>query len=185
MLPEVRVLIERAAARRFALEGLLDAIPADYWARSAPGDAWPVRGHVEHLATIEEMVAETVRAINSGDREAWAGGASTVQALGERRGSLMAAVGASSNGQLRERMASSRNDLAWSLAALEPAHLDAGVLVAGIVDTWRQPVRFTLRQYLSSWPEHDVEHDASIRRALATTPDLSTAALVRRAQRER
>jgi len=185
MLPEVRVLIERAAARRFALDGLLDAIPGDYWARSAPGDAWPVRSHVEHLATIESLVTETVAAVIQGEREAWAGGAGSVDALTERRALLMAAVAGASQEELRASMVHSRAVLVASVETLEPIHLEAVVLVAGVVNSWGQPVLFSLREYLLAWPDHDTSHDAAIRRAMESPPDLSTAALVQRAQRRR
>ncbi len=183
MLPEVRVLIERAAARRLALEGLLDALPDDYWGRSAPGDGWPIRSHVEHLATIEGLVAETVRTVQVGDRYVWAGGANTTAALAELRAAQMASVAGATREALRAAMARSRAGLVAALASLEPVHLDAAVLVAGVVNAWGKPVGFSLREYLGAWP--DVEHDAAIRRALETPPDLSAAALVRRAWRGR
>ena len=31
MLPEVRVMLERARSARVSLDGLLDVLPADYW----------------------------------------------------------------------------------------------------------------------------------------------------------
>ena len=183
MLPEVRVLVERAEAHRFALEGLLDAIPDSYWPRTAPGDAWPARTHLQHLATIESLTDETVRAFLAGASDAWVGGASTTGMLAERRSALLAEVAESTVPELRELMRDSRRELSASLAALAPVHLDGSVFVAGLADAWGQPLRFSLREYLRSWPEHDGDHEGAIRRAIATTPDLSAAALVRRAQR--
>src|SRR5512141_1099719 len=73
MLAEVRVLLERSAARRLTLEGLLDALPADYWDRAAAGEAWSIRQHVGHLAGADEMMSELVEDVLSGAASAWVG----------------------------------------------------------------------------------------------------------------
>ncbi len=180
ILPELRVLVERAAAHRAALESLLDVIPADYLPNRGPGDGWSVRNHLEHLATVEDFVVETLETVEGGAAEAWAANEPTLARLLERRSQRMAAVENFAVGDLRARMASSRQSLVLRLSALDPARLETPVMVAGLVDAWGQPRRFSLREYLRSWPDHDVEHAFAIRAAISTRPDLSVAAMARR-----
>lgn len=185
MLPELQVLLERAAARRAMLDGLLDVIPVEDWERRAEGDAWTIENHVQHLATIEGLMIETVDAVIAGERELWAGGRERLSEFVEARALAMAEVGGLEPAELRTEMAQSRAAMNQAIAVLEAWHLEATVRISGVVDSWGRPVGMSLRAYLRAWPEHDLEHDAAIRRALQARPDLSTAAMVRRAQRRR
>lgn len=185
MLPEVRVILERAAARRAMLDGLLDVIPVEDWERRAEGDAWTIEHHVQHLATVEGLVIATVEAIRTGEAEVWAGGSEQLTGFMEARAMAMAEVAHLEPVELRARMAESRAAMSVAVARLEPRELETTVRIAGVVDSWGRPIGMSLRAYLQAWPEHDVEHDAAVRRALRARPDLSTAAIVRRAQRQR
>lgn len=183
MLPELQVLLERAAARRAMLDGLLDVIPVEDWERRADGDAWSIENHVQHLASVEALTIETIDAVRAGAAEVWAGGSERLTELLEARALAMAEVADLEAGDLRARMAESRAAMNAAVGSLQPPHLDATVRISGVVDSWGRPVGMSLRAYLRAWPEHDLEHDGAIRRALQARPDLSTAALVRRAQR--
>ena len=61
-VPEVRTLVERAAARRHVLEGLIASVPDDYWDRQASDDAWTALDHVRHVATVDSMLVELAEA---------------------------------------------------------------------------------------------------------------------------
>ncbi len=185
MLPELQVLLDRAAVRRAILDGLLDVIPTSDWGRRAEGDAWTIENHIQHLATIEALTIETIAGVVRDEHEAWAGGTERVADLMEARARSMARVEELEPGELRARMAESRAAMMRAVAGLEPQQLDATVRIAGLTDSWGRPAGMSLRVYLRAWTEHDMEHDAAIRRALQAPPDLSTAAMVRRAQRER
>jgi len=185
MLPELQVLLERAAARRAMLDGLLDVIPPEDWERRAEGDAWTIENHVQHLATIEGLMIETLDRVTAGETEVWAGGAERLGAFVEARARAMGTVSGLEPAELRAEMAQSRAAMNAAMAGLEARHLEATVRISGVVDSWGRPIAMSLRAYLRGWPEHDLEHDAAIRRALQARPDLSTAAMVRRAQRRR
>ena len=180
MLPEVRVIVERAAARRASLEGLIDAIPDDYWTRRATGEAWSARDHLAHVAGIDVMTSETLTQILAGNRAASIAGATTPEELTARRDALLDEAATMAVAALRERMRRTRAGLVRLLASLDAGHLEATVLVAGVVDAWGEPLAFGLRRYLVSLPDHDTEHEQAIRRAISAPPDLSAVALTRR-----
>lgn len=69
------------------------------------------------------------------------------------------------------------------LGQLGARHMEARVFVAGVVDGWGEPVAWELRRYLAAIPEHDSEHEAAIRRAVSSAPDLSAVAVAQRAAR--
>jgi len=180
MLPEVRVIVERAAARRASLEGLVEAIPADFWARRATGDAWSAHDHLTHVATIDELTGETLNQILSGERTVWIAGAGTPEMLAARRQALLDKEAAMPMAALRQRMRETRVGLVRLLASLRAVHLDARILVAGVVEGWGEPLAFGLRRYLAALPDHDTEHEQAIRQAISAPPDLSAVALTRR-----
>jgi len=180
MLPEVRVIVERAAARRASLEGLIEAIPADYWARRATGEAWSAHDHLAHVAGIDALTSETLTQILGGERAAWIAGATTPEMLATRREALLDEAAGMAVAALRERMRETRAELVELLAGLDTGHLEVTVLVAGVVDAWGEPLAVGLRRYLASLPEHDTEHEHAIRQAISAPPDLSAVALTRR-----
>lgn len=179
MLPEVRVYFERAQARRQSLLGLMAAIPPGYWSRSAPGDSWTARNHVEHVATADDFLGELIEAVRSGS-EAWLAGTRDPGALIQARTTAMEQHAPRPLPGLVEEIARSRQALAERLTNLERMHLTAPVYVAGRVSHWGEPLPITLSEYLASWAGHDAEHAAAVREAVSTPPDLSAVALTRR-----
>lgn len=179
MLPELRVLIERARARRMSLEGLLDALPPDYWDRVAAGEGWSIRRQVIHLSGADRMVSELLEEVAGGARRVWVGGTRDAGELSRRRHQPLAELAGRPQAELRAIAASARTQLIERMARLGPERLEAAVHVAGAVDRWGEPLEWSLCEYLAAWTGHDPEHEASIRRAMTTPPDLSTVALTR------
>lgn len=180
MLPEVRVLFERAQRRRHAIEDLLRSAPAPFWQRTAEGDAWSARAHVAHLASMDAPVARLAQCALTGERAAWLWDTEVPQSLEAARRQAMAALAESSAGELSEALNAARAAIVPALAALKPESLEMRVLVAGANDSWGTPVSWPLRTYLVHWAEHDAIHEAAIRAAFTTPPDLSAVALTRR-----
>lgn len=180
ILPEVRVLLERAAARRSSLDGLLDALPGDYYDRVAQGEAWSIREQVVHLAASEEMLTTLIGEVTHGASRAWVGGTQDLATLLELRARPLHEFAAPGMSELRLLVSSARAGLTSRIAALGAGHLDATVCVAGVVNRWGEPLSWTLREYLATWTAHDPEHEASIRLAMTTPPDLSAVALAQR-----
>ena len=180
MLLEVRTVADRAATNRALLDDLLDSVPASYWARRSPADAWTAQAHLQHLATIESQVADEIARIRTARDAAWLGGSPDPATLNEARQSNLAAADGEPVRLLRERMRRNRDALLAHLASLNPPDLELTLLFPGAVDPWGAPLRWDLRRYIASWPAHDLEHAAAIRAAMATPPDLSTIAITRR-----
>lgn len=180
MLPELRVLVERAEARRASLDGLLDALPADYWGRVAAGEAWSIQDQVAHLAGSEALIGGMLREVASGAARVWVGGTQDPGALLDFRQRALEVWAGEPTESLRQAAAESRRALKEGVAQLQHGHLECTVYVAGAVDRWGEPLAWPLRQYLGAWTAHDPEHEASIRRAMTTPPDLSTVALTQR-----
>ena len=180
MLPEVRTLAQRAAAHRFALEGLFDALPESYWERAAPGDAWNARNHLQHLATVEAVMVEDLSRVIDGANDLWLGGSADAAFFYERRAATMKAVSDLASAALRGEMSANRAHAVNSLGALTADHMEASLRIPGVVDRWGQHVRYSLREYLTAWPNHDVAHESAIRTAISAPPDLGAVALTRR-----
>ena len=180
MLPEVRVLLERAQARRHVIHGLLEVVPEAFWLRSTAGDAWSARAHVAHLGAMDGPVATLLRRASSGDGEAWLCDTSDPAALESVRTAAMAQLAHSSPPELVRALAEARDAVVVALDELHPAGLEMHVLVAGAADGWGRQLRWPLRDYLRHWAGHDAVHEAAIREAFTTPPDLSAVALTRR-----
>lgn len=180
MLPEVRVILERAATRLTSLEGLIDAVPEGYWARRASGEAWSAHDHLAHLATIDVLTSETLAEILDGAPVAWLAGTTVPIELAARRTASLQEAQAATPRTLRERMRQTRAELARVVSSLNGASLESNICVAGVLDAWGEPIAFGVRRYLAALPEHDTGHELAIRRAITTAPDLSTVALTRR-----
>ena len=176
-LPEVRTLLERAAARRHVLEGLIASVPEDYWDRRAPDDAWTALDQVRHVATVDRMLVQLVEAARESGEELWAGDTSDAAVLEERRVALMDGVREQTVGALVEMMRESRAEAVEAVLGMSVEALDREVRVAGA------PQGFPLRTYLAIWAEHDSEHEAAIRRAIETPPDATTLTLAARRAR--
>jgi hypothetical protein len=179
MLPEVRVFFERAGARRQSLLGLVTAIPSAYWLRTAPGDAWSARNHLEHVATADTFLDHIVTTLVDG-AEAWLAGTADPRDLLAARAEAMRSFDGVPLDAILEAMTAARTRLAQSLAVLERSHLLAPVFIAGHVSAWGEPRAITFGSYLDAWAAHDSAHESSIRDAVSTPPDLVTVALTRR-----
>lgn len=180
VIPEVRTLVERAAARRHVLEGLIESIPEEFWRRQAPDDAWTALDHLRHVATVDGMVVELAEAAGQPGEALWVGGATDAAELEARRLALMEAVAGQPVGELVEKMQASREGAVEAVLALSQGALDREVRVAGVLTTWGEPHSFSLRAYLGAWAEHDGEHEAAIRRAIETPPDFTALTLAAR-----
>jgi hypothetical protein len=178
MTPETAVLLQRAAARRLILEGLLDSIPPDSWERQAPGDAWSARSHLAHLATIDELVLPIVRQASDGNPVLWLGGPEPGDLELKRTAALVSVAGAST-AQLRAAMSATRETVARAVGSLPQHALERLVRMARTEDGWSVPAAWPLRTYLAGWAEHDGVHEEAIRRAMTAPPDFSTVALIR------
>ena len=183
-LPEMRTLVERAAARRHVLEGLIASVPEDYWDRRAPDDAWTALEHVRHVATVDAMVVELLEAAERPEEELWAGGVRDVAELEARRVELMEAVRDQDIHELVVTMRESREAVVVALLAIRVEALDREVRVAGVVTPWGEPHASSLRAHLTGWAgQHDGEHEAAIRRAIETPPDVTALTLAARRAR--
>lgn len=180
MLPEVRVLVERAMARRVSLEGLLDALPEHFWERVAPGEVWSIRQQVAHIGHTDEVMALLLAEARDGRREVWVGGTDDAREFLEVRSAAVMRAGELGIDELRAIAVSSREQVVEAVSGLENEHLEAGIRIAAAVDRWGVPVLWSLREYLAAWTAHDPEHETSIRAAMVTAPDLSTVALTQR-----
>lgn len=176
-IPEVRTLFERAAARRHVLEGLIASVPDDFWERRAADDDWTALDHVRHVATFEGIVIELADAARRPGEELWVGNVREAEALEARRAGLMEGVAEQSITELAATMRASREAAVEALAALPQAALDREVRIPGA------PTTFTVRACLAIWAEHDGEHEAAIRRAIETPPDLAALTLAARRAR--
>ena len=174
VVPELRTLIERAAARRHVLEGLIESVPEDYWQRQASEDDWTALDHLRHVATVDRMLVDLVKAAQESDEDLWAGNTNDAEVLEERRVALMDGVREQAVETLVDTMRESRERAVQAVQAMSAAALDRDVRVAGA------PQAFPLRTYLTVWTEHDGEHEAAIRRAIETPPDFTALTLAAR-----
>jgi hypothetical protein len=180
MLPEVRTFFERAMVHRQLLDDLLDVIPGELWSRRARGEEWSARNHLEHLATADDLLGRDLGRVIGGASQVWLGGSRDAAAVGEQRRAAMEAVADEPVSELRRRLGQSRSDTIETLQRLEPWHLETLLFVPGMANSWGEPFRLSLREYLAAWPSHDSEHEAAIRRAITAPPDMSAVALTRR-----
>lgn len=176
MIPVVRVLFERALARRESLLGLVEVVPGDYWTRSAGGDSWTAYTHLAHALTADNALADLADLL--------AGGAGPVRltaaAMYAERERCIQSSADLSPAALVVQAGRSRDRLTRQFGLLAPADLDR-VLV------WELPggslpaeVSISLFAYLEQWAVHDSGHEGAIRAAISTTPDLSAVAHIRR-----
>lgn len=179
MLPEVRVFVERAGARRQSLLGLVAAIPTAYWPRTAPGDAWSARNHLEHVATADAFLDGIIASLVDG-AETWLAGTADPRDLLAARAEAMQRFEGAPLDAILKAMTLARTRLAQSLAVLERSHLLEPVFIAGHVSAWGEPRSITVGSYLGAWAAHDSAHESAIREAVSTPPDLVAVALTRR-----
>ncbi len=182
----MRTLVERAASRRHALEGLIASVPDAYWERRASGDRWTALDHVRHVATVDGMVVELVEAAGApAGEELWVGDARDAATLEVRRAALLERVRERELRALLDIMRTSREAAVEALLALPGEALGRDVRVAGALTAWGEPRVFSLRAYLAAWAAHDGEHAGAIRRAIETPPDTTTLTLAARRARAR
>lgn len=170
--PEIRSLLARAATNRYLLNQLIEQVPAGAWDRTAAGEPWSARVHLCHLATIDDVMALVL-----GEPE---GGAFRLGAdLQSERMTSLGAILERPVADVLVLMAESRQRFtAAVVATCDDATLAMPVIIA-TPDAWPTERQVSLRAYLAAWAEHDVEHTAAIRSAIATPPsarDLSLAA---------
>ncbi len=171
MNPEVRVLLERANARRISLLGLVDVIPAQFWSRREDTDSWTARQHLAHVATADELLLETLSE---------EGPAASYES---RRSELLAAAEEWPIRDLLARMERERARLAASLDGVSFLSLDGHIQAAGVRDAWGREAAWPVRALLAAWAEHDTGHELAIRRAVTSPP--AAAALSAAARRRR
>ncbi|HEX6029835.1 MAG TPA: DinB family protein [Tepidiformaceae bacterium] len=172
---EVRLLAERASVRRISLLGLLEVIPPDFWPRREPGEEWTARNHLEHVATADALLRETIDAVvRQADLEV---------SYIERRAQLMDAAAGVSLLELRDRMETERAATIASLAGVDALLLDELILIPGSVDSFGQGVALPLRTVVTAWAEHDTGHEIAIRTAITTHPDAASLAAAARFRR--
>lgn len=174
-LPEVRSVLQRAQNNRMVLQQLLDTVPADRWENRADGDAWTAHIHLAHLATIDTLTMELLR-------EPGVEGFSLDQQLQVQRTALISELADQPVPDLRAAMDESRDRLWRHVAAFDPEWLAQPVIVER---PGHHPPRqsLSLRAYLASWAEHDLEHAEAIRAAITVSIQpgaLSAAARVRK-----
>jgi hypothetical protein len=172
MLPIVRVLLDRADARRGSLLGLAEVVPVQYWERRVAGDDWSAHHHLAHALSADALVAEAVRSFS----------AEALTTLVSRRLEALQAALDAPLPALLERALADRARLREALAALGPEALEAEVPLR-TDDSWGQTRSLSLLAYLETWAGHDSEHEAAIRAAIAVPPDM--AGLARAMQRRR
>lgn len=175
MIPVVRVLAERAEARRGTLLTLAEVVPADYWRRRESDDAWPAHTHLAHALSADSLFARFLAGLID----------ITVEfefdpevLLVERQAAIDQATDMAFD-ELFELGRSGRTAVLRALGALTPGSLETTLVMRG-ASRWGQPASFTVYQYLEQWAGHDSGHEAAIRAAIATSPDLSAVAHVRR-----
>jgi hypothetical protein len=150
-------------------------VPGDFWARREPGEEWTARNHLEHLATADALLRETIDA--TGRR------ADLDVSYIERRAQLMGSVEGASLAELRERMETERSATIASLARFDALLLDDRVLIPGAVDSFGQGIAVPLRTMFTAWAEHDTGHEVAIRTAITTHPDAASLAAAARFRR--
>ena len=180
ILPELQVLLERARSARASLDGLLDVLPKEYWSRAAPGSRWDVRDQLAHVASADDLLHDLLRTVAAGHATAWVGGTEVASELLSRREAPLQEFAGLSLEELRDLATAARGGVESAFVTLDATMLEAGVYIAGAVDRWSEPVRWSLWAYLTTWARHDSAHEADIRAAIASTPDLSTVALTQR-----
>ncbi|HCV00357.1 MAG TPA: hypothetical protein DGL25_04065 [Dehalococcoidia bacterium] len=182
-VPEMHTLVARAAGRRHVLEGLIACIPDDYWERRAFNDSWTAVDHLRHVATVDRMIVELATAAQKPQEILWLGNTQDALELESKRLELMDGLAHQGIQRLVQAMQAAREAVVEALLVLPQTVLDQKIHVAGILTPWGEPHPFPLRTYLASWAEHDKEHEASIRLAIETNPDVTMLTLATRQAR--
>ncbi|MGE0601380.1 MAG: maleylpyruvate isomerase N-terminal domain-containing protein [Dehalococcoidia bacterium] len=171
----VRVFAERAVARRESLLELVSVVPEDSWSRNAPGEPWDAFHHLAHALSADNGVSEVLPAFT---RTA-ARTIPVVELLSRRESTIESAVALDLD-QLLAQGAAARRQVLVTLEDLEQSDLECAALFIDQRSPWSQPAPITLFAYLEQWSHHDAEHEAAIRAAISTPPDLSAVAHTRR-----
>lgn len=170
--PEVRMLAERASARRLALLGLVEVVPGDYWSRREPGEPWTARNHLEHVATADALLRDAIAAACTGEPLS--------VPYEARRAHLMTEVAPAQLAGVLERMTWERSLTTRALDRLPGEALDAVLMLPGVVDQFGRATAWPLRQLLTAWAEHDTVHEHGIRLAVTAPPDAGALAVATR-----
>ncbi len=171
--PEIHALLGRAMAGRFQLLSLVDVLDDAHFQMRAEGDAWTVHDHLAHVAAVDGITVEIVRAGSARPLDL-----GPFLALREPR--RLALLG--DHREIPTTLAAARDALAAILASLDVPSLSAEVVFPA-ADAWAQPVAMQLRSYLAEWAIHDRHHEAAIREAVRTAISPAALALAARARR--
>lgn len=166
-LPEVRSILERAATNRHMLGEFLAHAPPDRLHNTPEGDAWSGHLHLAHVATADVLVAAVLNSVRDRAYRLDA-------ALQSRRHEAIAQAAALPFEGLAELLGESRREFVQLLSRFDAAALAFPVVVE-LPGSWPPERQLSLRAYLSTWAEHDLEHLAAMRRAV--TAPVSPAAM--------
>lgn len=180
MHPVLRVLLDRADARRGSLLGLAEAVPGDYWARTAPGDAWSAWEHFAHALSADELLLPVLERSRSGRGPIDLGAGDS---FAFEREAALRRLAALDFRDAVARAAGWRRRLVEALSDFEPTQLERPLLIPGVRSAWGEPLAVSLYGYLEQWAAHDGVHEAAIREAMLTPPDLSAVMLAKKRMR--
>jgi hypothetical protein len=170
MEPVVRVLLERADARRVSLLQLVDAVPAELWSRGVAGDSWTAFSHLAHSLSTDAVLATLIGRFEQ----------TSLEELAALRIAALESSAALELKTLLDLAGERRETIRTLLAALPPAALDHRLSWHLDPRGWGRSVSLSLYAYLEAWAVHDTEHEHAIREAISTSPDLSAIAHARR-----
>lgn len=179
-LPEVRTYLERAAAARAMLDGLLDVLSEAHLLLNAGAGEWDVRTHLAHVATADGPVAALLREVERGRPAALAPEGEA--AFFEMRARAIEQATNFPLAALREMMAESRHETEATVRTLSASHLDLSVALPAR-DAWGRQASIAVRDYLAAWAVHDVDHERTVRRAIVQSPSPAALAAASRLQR--
>lgn len=177
ILPEVRVIIERAATTRFELEGLLEVVPEAAWEYPSIAEGWFARTHLGYLVATDLATAELSDAAEQTQGELWVGSSSSLEAIAARLAESAAEASAQPIAAIRDELGRARRRLAASFAELSYQALERDALLPGQVDAWGAQRSMSMRQYLTAWLAHEPAQIAAIRAAIAKPPDMSAVSI--------
>ena len=156
-------IIDKAAHEREKLVAFVRAVPTGDWPKTSPGGIWQGRDYIAHLASIDPLLTDWFRAVQTG---AGAGGvrgrAFSIDEWNEER---ILARRERALDELLDEAAANRVDLNAALAAFTDEQLDSEIHFGG--DAKRAPRDIPLYLYLRGWVFHDRWHMEDARRAMA------------------
>jgi len=127
-----------------------------------------VRGHLQHLASIEPLITRTLsEAVKFG--AAWLCDSPTTAALEKVRDAARLELSDLDRKELLARIELSRAETVAALTGITLAGLDAVIRFPPLSE-WSPPVAMPIRGYLRDWAAHDLDHEQAIRDAITVQP---------------